>query len=150
MREADIDLLVTETRRRLAERDVDSDTGPDLSEAIALYRERASTLNELAQSIAYFYARPTPDAAALEKHLTPEIQPVLRALAGRLQAAEWTAEAIHAEIDRAVTENQLKFPKVAMPLRVMVTGGTQSPSIDAVMAILGREETLARIQSCIA
>lgn len=150
LREADIDLLVMETRRRLAERDVASDTGPDLREAVALYRERASTLNELAQGVAYFYARPIPDATALEKHLTPEILPVLRALAGRLQAAEWTAEAIHAEIDRAVTDNQLKFPKVAMPLRVMVTGGTQSPSIDAVMAILGREETLARIQSCIA
>lgn len=150
LREADIDLLVMETRRRLAEHDVASDTGPDLREAVALYRERASTLNELAQGVAYFYARPTPDATALEKHLTPEILPVLRALAGRLQAAEWTTEAIHAEIDRAVTDNQLKFPKVAMPLRVMVTGGTQSPSIDAVMAILGREETLARIQSCIA
>jgi len=60
---------------------------------------------------------------------------------------EWTAEAIHAEIEQAVVGNQLKFPKIAMPLRVMLTGGAQSPSIDAVMAILGREETLARIHS---
>ena len=44
-----------------------------------------------------------------------------------------------------VTEFQLKFPKVAMPLRVLITGIAQSPSIDQVMALLGREEVLARI-----
>ncbi|HWT28593.1 MAG TPA: glutamate--tRNA ligase, partial [Methylophilaceae bacterium] len=43
--------------------------------------------------------------------------------------------------------HELKFPKVAMPLRVMLTGGAQSPSIDAVMAILGKTETLARIDA---
>ncbi|HEX5539264.1 MAG TPA: glutamate--tRNA ligase, partial [Methylophilaceae bacterium] len=55
--------------------------------------------------------------------------------------------AIHGAIEHAVISNGLKFPKVAMPLRVMVTGGTQSPSIDAVMALLSRDETLARIQA---
>ena len=42
-------------------------------------------------------------------------------------------------------KNELKFPKVAMPLRVMVTGGGQSPSVDAVMHLLGKEETLKRM-----
>ncbi|HQM87960.1 MAG TPA: hypothetical protein PLC01_08920, partial [Methylotenera sp.] len=41
----------------------------------------------------------------------------------------------------------LKFPKVAMPHRVLITGGAQSPSIDAIMAILGRDETIARLSS---
>jgi glutamyl-tRNA synthetase len=48
-----------------------------------------------------------------------------------------------------VTQYELKFPKVAMPLRVMITGIAQSPSIDQVMAILGQSETLARIQQYI-
>jgi glutamyl-tRNA synthetase len=48
-----------------------------------------------------------------------------------------------------VTEFGLKFPKIAMPLRVMLTGIAQSPSIDQVMALLGKEETLARIQQFI-
>jgi glutamyl-tRNA synthetase len=46
-----------------------------------------------------------------------------------------------------VTKNGLKFPKLAMPLRVAITGTAQSPSIDQVMAILGKEEALARLQA---
>jgi len=84
--------------------------------------------------------------AARDKHLTPEILPVLKALAEQLTAIDWTAEQIHAVIDQAVQSNGLKFPKVAMPLRVLLTGGAQSPSIDAVMALLGQQETLARIE----
>ena len=147
LREADLAPLAQETQRRLTERGIAVDGGPDLAQAVALYRERASTLNDLAQSVSYFYVRPIPEPAAVDKHITPEIVPVLRTLTTRLELVEWTAEAIHAEIEQAVASNQLKFPKIAMPLRVMLTGGAQSPSIDAVMAILGREETLTRIHS---
>jgi glutamyl-tRNA synthetase len=48
-----------------------------------------------------------------------------------------------------VTQYALKFPKLAMPLRVMLCGIAQSPSIDQVMAILGKTETLKRIQNYI-
>ncbi|HYG12907.1 MAG TPA: glutamate--tRNA ligase family protein, partial [Methylophilaceae bacterium] len=147
LREVDLAPLAQETERRLTERGIAVDGGSDLTQAVALYRERASTLNDLAQSVSYFYVRPIPEPAAVDKHITPEIVPVLRTLTTRLELVEWTAEAIHAEIEQAVVGNQLKFPKIAMPLRVMLTGGAQSPSIDAVMAILGREETLARIHS---
>ena len=67
----------------------------------------------------------------------------------KLVAIDWTAENIHAAINEIVTINQLKFPKVAMPLRVMITGIAQSPSIDQVMALLGQIETLNRIQNYI-
>ena len=112
---------------------------------IELYRERVNTLNELADSVTYFYHKPKPDMAAVEKHITPDILPVIKTLAERMAAIEWTTGAIHAAIEHTVASNGLKFPKVAMPLRVMVTGGTQSPSIDAVMALLGQNETLSRI-----
>jgi len=118
---------------------------PALEDVIALYRERVHTLVELAESVAYFYRKPLIDAAAKEKHLTQDILPVLNALAVALADTEWSAEAIHAAIDHAVQSNGLKFPKVAMPLRVLITGGAQSPSIDAVMALLGKTEVLARI-----
>jgi glutamyl-tRNA synthetase len=62
-----------------------------------------------------------------------------------LSAADWQAEAIHHVINEVVTQFQLKFPKVAMPLRVLLTGIAQSPSIDQVMALLGKDEVLARI-----
>lgn len=148
IKQADIASLAADVADRLAMQGVPVETGPDLAQVVALYRERVSTLNELADQIRFFYDRPKEmDAAAEEKHLTPDILPILRSLATALEKADWTAEAIHHEIEQAVTGNGLKFPKVAMPLRLLVTGGTQSPSIDQVMYVLGKTETLARLGS---
>ncbi|MGB2833180.1 MAG: glutamate--tRNA ligase [Methylotenera sp.] len=144
---ADLDVLVKDITKRLARMDIEVTEQPNLKEAIALYRDRANTLNELAHSVGYFYAKPTIDTEAKDKHLTADVLPVLKALATQLAEIAWTSESIHAAIAEAVASNALKFPKVAMPLRVMLTGGAQSPSIDAVMAILGKEETLNRLKS---
>jgi len=99
----------------------------------------------LAESIVYFYKKPVIDAAAAEKHLSDDIKPAMHKLAESLSKVEWNAEAIHHAIAEVVAAFQLKFPKVAMPLRVLITGIAQSPSIDQVMALLGRDEVLARI-----
>lgn len=146
IKQADITQLVADVETRLAERGVQVDGGPDLAQVVELYRERASTLNDLAEQVVFFYRKPQEmDSAAVEKHLTPDILPVLRGLMGVLERTNWETEAIHHEIEQAVTTNGLKFPKVAMPLRLLVTGGTQSPSIDSVMQVLGKKETLARL-----
>ena len=144
IKQADSNLLVEDIRARLAAENIDADTS-DLIEIIGLYRERVNTLNELTQQIQYFFSKPTIDTGAAEKHLTPEITPVLASLKSELEKLDWTTEAIHHAIEQAVTGNGLKFPKVAMPLRLILTGGTQSPSIDQVMRVLGKEETLARL-----
>ena len=146
IKQADANYLASEVSKRLVAEGVATSDEPKLVEVVALYRERVNTLNELAASVAYFYRKPILDAAAVEKHITPEILPVIKTLADQLAASEWTAEAIHAAIEHVVTSNGLKFPKIAMPLRVMVTGGAQSPSIDAVMMLLGQNETLSRIR----
>ncbi len=145
IKEANIDELAGDIATRLSQLNVDVTLQPKLQDVLGLYRERTNNLNLLASEVAYFYAQPQANAADAEKHLTPEILPVIKALSEKLGAIEWTAEAIHAEINAVVAENQLKFPKVAMPLRVMLTGIAQSPSIDQVMALLGQQETLARI-----
>ena len=138
--------LAKDITARLAKLGVTVTEQPSLGAVLDLYKERVHTLNELAANIAYFYQKPTVDAAAAEKHLTADIKPVLAALAEALNATDWHAEHIHHAIDAAVTQNQLKFPKVAMPLRVAITGIAQSPSIDQVMALLGKVEVLARIK----
>lgn len=146
IKQAELATLAADIKQRLAAMGiVVTSEQPALEDVIALYRERVHTLVELAESVAYFYRKPLIDAAAKEKHLTQDILPVLNALAAALADTEWSAEAIHAAIDHAVQSNGLKFPKVAMPLRVLITGGAQSPSIDAVMALLGKTEVLARI-----
>jgi len=139
------DYLVKDITERLAKLNVAVSTQPSLSAVIDLYKERVNTLNELAAGIAYFYQKPVIDQAAAEKHLTADIKPAMAKLAELLSAADWQAEAIHHAINEVVTQFQLKFPKVAMPLRVLLTGIAQSPSIDQVMALLGKDETLARI-----
>ncbi len=147
---ADPGRVAGEVSKRLALRGISTMGGADVCGVVALYRERASTLNELADAVEYFYQRIYPAAEVLEKHLTPEIRSVLQALAAQLGDSAWTTEALHHLIEQAVISNGLKFPKVAMPLRVMLTGGAQSPSIDAVMALLGKDETLKRLNEYLA
>lgn len=142
-------VLATDIQKRLAILNVPTDSGPALTAVLDLYKERANTLNELAASIVYFYQKPVLDPVAVEKHLTPEIKPVLTELLASLQNVDWQAEQIHHAIEAAVTQNQLKFPKVAMPLRVALTGIAQSPSIDQVMALLSQDETLVRLAAAI-
>ncbi len=147
IKEANIDALASDIATRLAKMGVGVKLQPKLQDVLGLYRERANNLNQLAQDIAYFYALPKASTEDVEKHITPEIKPVIQALAQKLEYMEWTAEKIHAALNEIVIQNQLKFPKVAMPLRVMLTGIAQSPSIDQVMALLGQAETLARIKA---
>jgi glutamyl-tRNA synthetase len=143
------DVLVADITKRLLKLNVVLGTQENLPAVIDLYKERVNTLNELAANITYFYQKPQLDQAAAEKHLSAEIKPFMLTLTVLLRSAEWQAEAIHHAINAVVTQYQLKFPKVAMPLRVMLTGIAQSPSIDQVMALLGRDEVLARIDSAL-
>ena len=147
IKQAEPAALLADQLQRLAVRGVLAPDAAKLSAGIALYKERVNTLNELADGLVYFFENPSLDAAAVEKHLTPDIMPVLAELSAALNACDWQAEAIHQVINDAVTKNGLKFPKLAMPLRVAITGIAQSPSIDQVMAILGKEEVLARLQA---
>lgn len=143
---ADIGRLEAEVSKRIAPFALDLAQGPALAQAIELYRERANTLNELATAILYFYQAPVLDQAAADKHITAETLALMSALADSLAGIEWTAEAIHGVIEQTVKQNGLKFPKVAMPLRVILTGGAQSPAIDAVMLLLGRDTCTQRLR----
>ncbi len=145
IKEASLDSLEIDITNRLAKLGLTVSANPELKLVLSLYRERANNLNQLASDIAYFYMPAQTNPADAEKHITAEILPVIKALSQKLAAIDWRAEAIHDAINTVVAENQLKFPKVAMPLRVMLTGIAQSPSIDQVMAILGQKETLFRI-----
>jgi glutamyl-tRNA synthetase len=147
IKQADIEELGADIQKRLLANGIKTQDGPDLNRVIALYRDRANTLNDLAVSIEYFYKKPVLDSVTAEKHLTPDVLPILKVMLTELAEVDWTVEALYHVIEQAVVKNELKFPKLAMPLRVMVTGSGQSPSVDAVMQLLGKEETLRRISS---
>ena len=149
IKEANIHELAGDIATRLAKGNVEVTLQPILQDVLGLYRERANNLNQLAADIAYFYATPQANADDVAKHITTDVKPALQTLAEKLTTIDWNAEAIHAAINEVVTQYALKFPKLAMPLRVMLCGIAQSPSIDQVMTILGQKETLNRMQNYI-
>jgi len=132
-------------RPRLEKAGLKVDAGPDVARVADLLRERGVTLNEIADAAHYFYATPTPPADLLAQHVTDDARPALITLKNALQVADWNAETIGPLIKDTATAHGLKMPKVAMPLRVLVCGTTSTPSIDAVLAVLGRERVLGRL-----
>ncbi|HEX5805070.1 MAG TPA: glutamate--tRNA ligase, partial [Macromonas sp.] len=122
-------------------------TADDRLEAIcALFKDRCDTVVALADWAQAFYADVSPKAEDLAQHVTDAIKPALAALAQKLFAAEWTKETIAAAIKQTLTECGLKMPQLAMPVRVLVMGTPQTPSVDAVLLLQGREKTVARLQ----
>ncbi len=151
IKEMDVDKLAEDIFVRLESKGLQANIHgaagvPNLKSVLNLYRERANNLNQLAKDITYFYAKPQIDLAEKEKHLTAEVMPILREFAQQIKEIAWSAENIHSVMNALVAKHQLKFPKLAMPLRVMLTGIAQSPSIDQVMALLGQKETLERME----
>ncbi len=118
---------------------------PDLAAVIALMKDRINTLNELAVAAMLFYRQPAPDAALLTQHLTDAIKPALVQYAEQLKTVEWTKEALSAALKEVLAAHKIKMPQLAMPLRLIITGQLQTPSIDAVVELFGREVVLARI-----
>jgi glutamyl-tRNA synthetase len=118
-----------------------------LSGVVEAQRERARTLKEMAQASTFFFREfEHYDEKAAAKHLSADTLPLLQALAEGLAAlADFSAPAVHALIDGLASRLGLTLGKLAQPLRVAVAGGAVSPPIDATVALLGRERTLARL-----
>jgi glutamyl-tRNA synthetase len=119
--------------------------GPDLAAAIALYVERCTTINALAAAITPFYAPLVPDAQLLAQHLTDEARPALAEFIAALESVPWEAPAIGERLQATLKAHGLKMPRLAMPLRVILTGQTHTPSVDVLIALLGRPAALARL-----
>jgi glutamyl-tRNA synthetase len=119
---------------------------PDLLErSIEIHRERANHLTTLSKDILYIFEYQKPNTEDFAKHINEEALNLIKSFQASINDIDWSKEAIHNVMNEVVTRHAIKFPKLAMPLRVLLTGIAQSPSIDAVMAILGRDETLKRL-----
>ncbi len=138
--------LATLVHAELLRRGLDSGTGPDLARVVALLKDRAATVPQLAEAATLFYAEPKPTPAMLAEFLTEQSLPGLRSLLARLEAlSAWEKQPIAAAMKEALASSGLKMPQLAMPLRVIVAGQPQTPAIDAVLELLGRESVLARL-----
>ena len=145
IKQADNGRLTELVRPRLEARGVKVGNVPALESVIALYKERVHTLNELADAAEVFYIDIHPSAELLAQHLSEEAKPALADFIAGIQSVNWEAPAIGALIKETVAKHGLKMPKLAMPLRVLLTGQAQTPSVDAVVALFPRETVLARL-----
>jgi glutamyl-tRNA synthetase len=142
--------LVSALKAQLAMQGVTTTDDALVSGVVEAQRERARTMKEMALSSLFFFREPVADEKAVAKHLTPDAMQLLGELRARLQGlADWSAPAIHAELNEFASARTLGLGKVAQPLRVALSGGTVSPPIDATVALLGRERVLARLDRLI-
>ena len=115
--------------------------------ACGLFKDRCSTLVELAGWIHLLVTGGRASTEDLGLHVTDAIQPALGQLADALVDCEWTKPAISVAIKQVLAETGLKMPQLAMPVRVLVMGTPQTPSLDAILELMHREDAIARIKA---
>jgi glutamyl-tRNA synthetase len=118
-----------------------------LAAAMPGLKERAKTLIELIESARYLYAdRPLSLDDKAVALLTPDARALMGKLAGELgRVTPWSATTAEAAVRAFAEREGAKLGAVAQPLRAALTGRTTSPGIFDVLAVLGREESLARL-----
>ena len=144
--------VATHLQWHIEQENIDTRTGPQLSQLVQLLGERCKTLKEMAASCRYFYEEFEQfDADAAKKHLRPVARQPLEVVRDKLQAiSDWTAENVHQAIQATADELEVGMGKVGMPLRVAVTGAGQSPGLDVTVHAIGQSRAIARIEKALA
>jgi glutamyl-tRNA synthetase len=143
--------IVDLVKQRLKVIDVSVTNDTNIDTIVDLYRQRVSTINQLAESIMYCFKEfDEYDAKAAKKALRSDALEPLKCLGEGLETlTDWRAETIH-QVIQAVTEQlEVGMGKVGQPLRVAVTGGSFSPPIDQTVEVIGKAQTLKRISRAI-
>jgi len=113
----------------------------------ALFKERCETLVDLAQWARRFYAETiAPAPEDLARHVNAAARAALHDFARAIKDIEWSRSAIAAAIKEVLQVHGLKMPQLAMPLRVLTLGVAQTPAVDAVLHLIGRERVITRLQ----
>lgn len=130
---------------------IQTEATPRLERMIDIFRERAKTLVEMAEKCApYFSSDMVMDEKAATKHLTASIKPALTKVLDLLNSLPaWAAHDIDGVIGQVAQQESLGMGKIAQPMRVAVTGGTVSPGIGETLELIGKEESLRRIDAAL-
>lgn len=115
---------------------------------VGLFKDRCATTAALADWLAMYFLPVAPSPADLAAHVTEAVRPALAALQERLAAVtDWTQAAIQQALKETLSASGLKMPQLAVPVRVIVCGRAQTPSLDAVLAHFDQKKVLDRLQS---
>jgi glutamyl-tRNA synthetase len=121
-------------------------TDDRLPRICGLFKDRCDTVVALADWAKAFYADVVPVEAELAQHVTDAIRPALATLAGNLSACAWDKASISGAIKETIAAHGIKMPQLAMPVRVLVMGTAQTPSLDAVLELQNRQTVLSRLR----
>ncbi|MDB5779224.1 MAG: glutamyl-tRNA synthetase [Polaromonas sp.] len=116
-----------------------------LARGCALFKDRCSTLVELAGWLKLLVNGGEASPEDIGTHVTGAVRPALAQLSQALASCEWNRPAIAAAIKQVLAETGLKMPQLAMPVRVLLLGTPQTPSLDAVVELMAREKVIARL-----
>ena len=112
-----------------------------------LFKDRCDTTVALADWAQPYYTDVMVKDEDRAQHLTDAIRPAVASLAGKLASCNWDKASIGAAIKEVITEQGVKMPQLAMPVRVLTMGTPQTPSLDAVLELHDRKKILARLQN---
>lgn len=145
IKQADDTRLSALVAAQLAKRGISADLGR-LPAMCALFKDRCATTVALADWLAMYFAPVQPSAEDLATHVSDAVKPALAALADKLAATEWNKAGIQAAIKETITAHGLKMPQLAIPVRVLVCGRAQTPSVDAVLELFDKENVVERLR----
>ncbi len=147
IKQADDARLARLVQQQLATREIDAADLDHLARACTLFKDRCSTTVELADWLQMVFKPAWPTEADLLAHVSEAAKPALRSLREQLATIDWSAPSIAAAIKATLASHGLKMPQLAPALRVLICGRTQTPSIDAVLALFSRELVLERLSN---
>ena len=113
----------------------------------ALFKDRCDTTVILADWAAAFYSDVQIKKEDVALHVTDDVKPALKTLTEKLNICAWDKAAIAAAIKEVLAAHSLKMPQLAMPVRVLLMGTPQTPSLDAIIALFSKQEVLQRLQT---
>ncbi|HWI82274.1 glutamate--tRNA ligase [Ramlibacter sp.] len=141
------DQLAVLVAQQLKKRGIENLFEDHVARICAVFKDRCDTTVALADWAEKFYRPVRPTAEDVAKHLTDVVRPAIGMLGKMLEACPWNRQAIAEAIKEVLRATGLKMPQLAMPVRVLVMGTPNTPSVDAVLELCERDRVLERLRA---
>ena len=140
-----VDKLADLIKPRLIDMGVEIVDKEILNNAIKLYQDREKNLNAFADDILFFFKDINSSEELKNKYLDGKSKNLIKVFVGRIEKLSWTNDDVNKFMKEFVKKQDIKFPEIAMPLRIIIAGTDNTPSIGSIIFILGIEEVKKRI-----
>jgi glutamyl-tRNA synthetase len=141
------DRLALLVGQQLRKRGIDHFFDEHLARVCAVFKDRCDTTVALADWAEKFYAPVVPNPEEVARHVVDGVRPAISMLARMLEGCPWERGAISEAVKEVLRATGMKMPQLAMPVRVLVMGTAQTPSLDAVLELCDRAVVLERLRA---